>query len=242
VREEKPGARSQEPEWLRELPAEALENGRLREGIAERLERLQQAAHPRLANLLGMREVEGKYYLVWQKVDGQSLAEVRTELSEDDIYRALRELIDALEGLHQLGLVHGDLQTDNIIVSGDGIYLTNSSALLWTEEQMDVRAAEQMVRSILQERRLPGPTEGTKSLRELAAFLDGGYVPEFAASGGLEKNIDRRILAWAIVLVVLAGAVAGVIAWHFRSPVGKILQSSVAHCRPEYRARRQYVG
>ena len=156
---------------------------------------MQQAAHPRLANLIGVREVEGKFYLAWQKIDGRSLADAAGDLGEDEIYRALRELIDALEGLHQLGLVHGDLQMQNIIVAGDGIYLTDASALLWTDEQMDVQAAEQIVRTVLQKRGLPGPVGGTKSLRALAAFLDGGYVPEFAGDGGVERNIDRRILA-----------------------------------------------
>jgi hypothetical protein len=212
---------------LRELPRESMENGHLREGIAERLERLQQAAHPHLANLIGLREVEGKFYLAWQKVDGRTLAEASGELSEDAVYRALREFIDAVEGLHQLGLVHGDLRTENIIVAEDGIYLTDASALLWTDDQMDVKAAEQIVRSVLQERGLPGPLEGTKSLRALAAFLDGGYVPEFASERGGEKNIDRRILAWAIVLMLLAGAVAGVIAWHFRAAGGKMVESNV---------------
>lgn len=206
---------------LRELPAEALHQGQLRDGIRERLERLQQAPHPRLANLLDVREIAGRHYLAWQAIDGKSLGE---DLSDDDLYRTLREMIDAIEGLHQLGLVHGNLRPENVILAQNGVYLTDASALLWTDEQKDIEAAAKIVADILGRRGVDIRGENLRSLRAMAAFLDGGYLPDLSGSVS-ENRWQRGTLAWAVLLLLLGIGFAAAVAWYFHHGAPRMLQS-----------------
>lgn len=207
---------------LRELPAECLEQGQLRDGIAERLERLQQAAHPRLANLLGVRQIDDHFYLAWQAINGRPLAEVVDDLSEQEIHRLLGDLIDAVEGLHLLGLVHGDLNVGNIIVASDGVYLTDASPLLWTDPERDVRT----VTEIFHRCGMAAPADDQPiTLRRLASFLDGAYVPRSAAGRESAVRLKRNNFIWAILLLLLAIAAAVAISWYVHRPAGGMLQS-----------------
>lgn len=213
---------------LQPIPPEAMENGTLRDGIAERLERLRQAPHARLAHLLDVREMDGKWFLAWEKIPGRSLADSSVTFPEDRLYGALGELIDAVEGLHQLGLVHGNLRSENVMIADDGVYVTNASPLLWTDEQIDIAAVGKIMRETLQGRRLPVPGPDMQSLRALAAFLDGGYLPD-VTDDGQTKRLDRRALAWAIVLLLLAITLAAAIAWYFQRPTAQRFQSAAFH-------------
>ncbi|HEY1683907.1 MAG TPA: hypothetical protein VGG19_04015 [Tepidisphaeraceae bacterium] len=219
--EQKPATSSQQPELLSPVPTECFENGLLRDGIPERLERLQQAPHPRLANLLGLRKINDQFYLAWQPIPGKSLAD---PLPEDDLYRALRQMIDALEGLHQLGLVHGNLQPKNIIIIPDGVFLTDASPLLWTDEQKDIDAAVQITRDLLRPAGAELPEQHTRSLRSLAAFLDGGYLPDLSGPAS-PSRLQIRTLSLAIALLIAALAIAGIVAWYFHHNTPRMLQS-----------------
>lgn len=202
---------SDEQQFL--LPEECFENGVLREGIAERIERLQQAAHPRLANLRGLHKENSRFFVAWEPINGHPLS---NQMSEEDLYRSLRELIDAVEGLHQLGLVHGNLLPENIIVNTDGVYLTNASPLLWTDPARDVHAILKIAHDL-------GISEiqNAKSLRELASALDGAYLPH----NRLETKMHLRALAWAVALILLAIAAAISIIFWMHRPIGGMLQS-----------------
>src|SRR5262249_26074306 len=159
--------------------------------IAERLERLQQAAHPHLANLLGIQYQGGEAFVAWEASDGRPLAEVVDRLSDDQLCRVMRNLIGAVESLHALGLVHGDLNSQNIYVVNDEVYITEASPLLLTDPQIDVSAVAGILRDALQRHKMTQMAEALHekglSLRNMASLLDGAYVP--LPPGEAETNL-----------------------------------------------------
>jgi serine/threonine-protein kinase len=80
-------------------------------------------SHPRWVRLLssGSDNALGAYQ-VFELLDGQTLAEiVRAGALDRDEWRALvAQSLDAVQGLHELGLVHADLNADNFIRTRDG--------------------------------------------------------------------------------------------------------------------------
>lgn len=219
---------------LKQVPPECLIHGKLRDGIAERLQRFQQAAHPRLANLTAVSLVGDQTFLSWEFVEGKSLAEISADLPEEDVYRVLRELIDAVDALHGLGLVHGKLHGGNIIVGNDGVYLTDASPMLFTDPEVDVAAVAQLMAEIFQQRgfiprapmgnRIRRPGTAAPTLRSLASQLDGAYLPPSAQRVAAER-VKRNNLIWAIVLVLLAIAAAAAVVGYLHRGNPGLLQS-----------------
>jgi len=80
--------------------------------------------HPYIVRLYDADEFDGWFYLVFEYVDGKNLAEMITAKDKVPIQVALRLMIDiaeALEYTHQLGIVHGDIKPENIMVSPKGV-------------------------------------------------------------------------------------------------------------------------
>lgn len=64
--------------------------------------------HPGICQVLEVGEVEGKPYIAMQFVDGQSLAQAKDQLSEDEKVQVIKESAEALHAAHQLGIIHRD--------------------------------------------------------------------------------------------------------------------------------------
>ncbi|HWW62979.1 MAG TPA: serine/threonine-protein kinase, partial [Thermoanaerobaculia bacterium] len=79
-----------------------------------------QLYHPNIATIHAFEEIDGRYFIVMELVEGESLARIlhRSRLSEAEICRIGRGVADALEEAHEKGIVHRDIKPDNIIVSG----------------------------------------------------------------------------------------------------------------------------
>jgi Tol biopolymer transport system component len=76
--------------------------------------------HPHILPLLDSGEAAGLYYYVTPFVEGKSLRErIRQErqLPVDEAVRLSREVADALEYAHGLGVVHRDIKPENILLS-----------------------------------------------------------------------------------------------------------------------------
>ena len=81
-----------------------------------------QLNHPHIARLLDSGERDWLVYLVTAFIDGPSLREVlgrSPQLSIADTLRIGRELLDALDHAHQLGIVHRDVKPENVLISTD---------------------------------------------------------------------------------------------------------------------------
>jgi serine/threonine-protein kinase len=66
--------------------------------------------HPGICQVLEVGEVEGKPYIAMQFVDGQSLAQAKDQLSEDEKVQVIKESAEALHAAHQLGIIHRDIK------------------------------------------------------------------------------------------------------------------------------------
>ena len=78
--------------------------------------------HPHIAETYSLEEVEGcGRCIVMEYVDGTTLAEwLTTNPSKAARQRVMMQLLDALEYIHSLQLVHHDLKSSNILITRNG--------------------------------------------------------------------------------------------------------------------------
>jgi serine/threonine protein kinase len=78
--------------------------------------------HPHIAETYSLEEVEGcGRCIVMEYVDGTTLAEwLSTNPSKAARQRVMMQLLDALEYIHSLQLVHHDLKSSNILITRNG--------------------------------------------------------------------------------------------------------------------------
>ena len=91
---------------------------------AEILDKLGQQ-HPQIPQLFAYFADGGKFYLVQEFIEGQTLATRIAKggaLSEMDVYRLLCQILPVLSYIHQEGVIHRDIKPDNIILrASDGV-------------------------------------------------------------------------------------------------------------------------
>ena len=78
------------------------------------------AVHPAIPTVFAVIPDGRKTWLVGEFVQGVPLIDLLDELSPESIYMISRDLISALTCLERLGLVHGDLSPNNIVVDVHG--------------------------------------------------------------------------------------------------------------------------
>jgi serine/threonine protein kinase len=80
-------------------------------------------SHPHIAETYSLEEVEGcGRCIVMEYVDGTTLAEwLTTNPSKAARQRVMMQLLDALEYIHSLQLVHHDLKSSNILITRNGL-------------------------------------------------------------------------------------------------------------------------
>src|SRR5258708_16817596 len=102
-------------------------NPKLHPNIRDRLARVRELAHGRVANLHGVEHDQGLVYLVWEYVAGLTLEDWALDpaVQPRDLLLTARELILTLESLHARGIVHGSIHGRNVIVDTTGtLHLT----------------------------------------------------------------------------------------------------------------------
>jgi eukaryotic-like serine/threonine-protein kinase len=80
-------------------------------------------SHPNIVTILDRGEDEGRQFLVFELVEGRTLAELLQEQGRLPVQRALEIAIQVARGLgfaHEHGLVHRDVKPQNVILNGDG--------------------------------------------------------------------------------------------------------------------------
>jgi eukaryotic-like serine/threonine-protein kinase len=80
-------------------------------------------SHPNIVTILDRGEDEGRQFIVFELVEGRTLAEVLHEEGRLPVRRALEIAIQVARGLafaHGQGLVHRDVKPQNVILNGDG--------------------------------------------------------------------------------------------------------------------------
>jgi serine/threonine-protein kinase len=76
--------------------------------------------HPNVASVRDAGEAGGTSFVVMEFVEGSSLAKKGEGATSEEKTRWLREIAEALGALHRVGVAHGDLKAQNVIVREDG--------------------------------------------------------------------------------------------------------------------------
>jgi serine/threonine protein kinase len=80
--------------------------------------------HPNIAQIYALSEDLGQPYLAMELLDGGSLESVVTEhgkLDEGYVLEVATGVLRALSEVHRLGMIHGDLKPQNILLTREGV-------------------------------------------------------------------------------------------------------------------------
>lgn len=122
--------------------------------VRERLLRIRELADPRVGGLCSVEEDElcGPM-AVWSFVPGKDLSALTSaELPGGGVLRIAWDVVDAVDGLHLLGLVHGRLHLRNVVVmtevlpsSAGGVVLTHPTPLFVDDPALDAAAIHRLL-------------------------------------------------------------------------------------------------
>lgn len=108
---------------MRAVVIDNVARDRLEELFRREAEVLSELSHPYLPNVSDYFEFEGFRYLVEDFVEGQTLEERARDslpLPENEVVRWALQICQALQYLHDHGLIYRDLKPSNIMVNEDG--------------------------------------------------------------------------------------------------------------------------
>ena len=168
-----------------------------------------QLVHPNIAATYSLEEIDGVGRCIVQEwIDGVTLGEwLQTKPSKTSRERVLNQVLDALEYIHGLQLVHHDLKTDNILITRNG---ANAKLI-----DFGLSAADASVS--------PVPNNSRKDIESLQKlFPDICPKGSFATIAALRKTINRRkrfirLLPVFLSALLLAAAVTLFhLSWHER--------------------------
>ena len=204
---------------LKRLEDDCLLGGELHPLIHDRLSRVRELAHVGVANLLGVEADDGQAYLVWEYVEGMPVIEYARAADARRREAIARELIGAVETMHALGIVHGEVHGENVFVTPAGrVKLTHVSPLLYNETQVDVEA----VAKVVGEMGVDVDAKGVTSLRELARRVGARHAAQkTAVSDTDESRHGRHGSLIAAALVAIAGAAIAFGVWYWTNDLSQ---------------------
>lgn len=216
---------------LKRLERDCLLDGTLHPEIRERLARIRELAHGQVATLIGVeRSCEGAVYGVWEYVDGRQLMDWIADPARDPRAgaRMLRELVLAVEAMHDQGIIHGALHNGNIVVDTEGgVRILDLSPLLFDDPRDDIEAIAALMGEVAAQRGMQETAIGKALLEQVGR---GGELREYSAAisrllqvndsprkvaevDGDEWRIRRQALRWAGLCVIVALMVAAWFWW-----------------------------
>jgi len=131
---------------LKKLEDDCLHRAQLHPSIRDRLARVRELAHARIATLRSVERYEGSACLVWIYLDGEPWDD-SLDTSTIDLLKLCIGLATAVDALHEIGIVHGSIHGRNIIVRPDRqVWLTHVSPYLYTDPNADIAAVIELLR------------------------------------------------------------------------------------------------
>ncbi|MEM6412985.1 MAG: serine/threonine-protein kinase, partial [Pseudomonadota bacterium] len=142
--------------------------------------------HPNIVGVHRIFEENGTAYMVLDLIEGQDLFDIldakTTPLSPSRVRDILLQLLDAIEKVHEMGLLHRDISPDNILIENDG-----------TPVLIDFGAAR---------------VDATRHTRAVSSFMvvKDGYSPQEFYVAGSEQAPSSDLYALAATFYhVLSG-------------------------------------
>ncbi len=79
-------------------------------------------SHPNVVQVIDRGESDGRYFIVMEYVDGESLRALlrRGPVPPRDACRICAQLLDALDYAHKKGVIHRDIKPENVLLSREG--------------------------------------------------------------------------------------------------------------------------
>ena len=150
-----------------------------------------QLVHPNIAATYSLEEIDGVGRCIVQEwIDGLTLGEwLRTKPSKAARKRVFSQLMDALEYIHSLQLVHHDLKPDNILITRNG---ANVKLI-----DFGLAATDATITSVPND-----PRKDIETLQRL--FPDICPKGHFANIAALRKTLNRRKRFIRLLPVILS--------------------------------------
>jgi len=107
---------------LKFLPPELMKDPDAKERFVREAKAAAALSHPNICTIHEIDEEEGKSFIVMEYIEGQSIRE-KAKKSPLEITEALDIAIQAVQGLeeaHKRGIIHRDIKSANIMVTGSG--------------------------------------------------------------------------------------------------------------------------
>jgi eukaryotic-like serine/threonine-protein kinase len=107
---------------LKFLPAELLNNENARALLIREARTASALNHPNICTIYDVGEQDGQSYIVMEFVKGRSLTEQIPEngLPADTAIRYGEQIADAMAHAHEHGVIHRDLKSPNVVITGAG--------------------------------------------------------------------------------------------------------------------------
>ena len=145
--------------------------------------------HPNIASIYGFEESDGVKALVLELVEGPTLAERITKgpVPVDETVVIARQMADALEAGHEVGVIHRDLKPANVKIKEDGTVKVLDYGLAKALEGESLRGANSELSQ--------SPTL-TRQGTQIGVILGtAAYMSPEQAKG---KRVDRRADIWGV--------------------------------------------
>ncbi|MCI0408095.1 MAG: serine/threonine protein kinase, partial [Acidobacteria bacterium] len=110
---------------IKVLPEGLAQNEQFRARIEREAKSISSLNHPNICTLHDIGRQEGVFFLVMEKIEGESLADrlVKGPLPLDQVLRIGAEIAAGLDAAHRRGIVHRDLKPGNIMLTRTGAKL-----------------------------------------------------------------------------------------------------------------------
>ncbi len=78
--------------------------------------------HPNITTIYDIDEVEGEFFIVMEYIDGKSIKDIlkEKEFSLKEIFDVAIQAAEGLNAAHSKGIVHGDIKSDNLMLTQEG--------------------------------------------------------------------------------------------------------------------------
>lgn len=132
---------------LKVLHRHLLDDDAVREAFEREAALMQKFNHPAIARIYGMTEVEGRPAMVMDHFSGGDLRNRvlrEGKLSESEVLSIAEPLLEALEYLHNQGVVHRDIKPHNVLIADDGSPVLIDLGIVQNQEAVEAGADAQL--------------------------------------------------------------------------------------------------